>query len=135
MRERVDEIILERIRKDAIGDKATEFVEKGLHLGLTFLDRAIKREVELDPKEFKLVMDSVMAIHRVGQLEKGEPTDITAYEHMTPDELRSYLYDLAVSIGKKHQDILSPIDTGDADVPADARLKFYLPHNGEENEH
>lgn len=133
LKEEVDLKIIERIRKKAISEQTTEFVEKGLHLGLMFLDRAIKREIELTPKDFKLCMDSVMAIHRVGQLEKGEPTDITAYEHMNPDELRRYLLDVAITIGKKHDDILSPIDTKELDYPAEQRLNYYLPQDNQKD--
>lgn len=127
LKDKVDALLIARIRKKAVEEQATEFVEKGLHLGLMFLDRAIKREIEMTPKDFKLVMDSVMAIHRVGQLEKGEATDITAYQHMDPDELKRYLMDIAITVGKKHDDILSPIDTKELDYPAEERLKYYLP--------
>lgn len=91
LKDRVDETVLEKIRNKAIGGRAEDFVQKGLTLGLRFLDRALKNGDDLTPKDFKLIMDSVMGIHRVKQLETGGATDIAVYEKMSPEELRDYL--------------------------------------------
>lgn len=99
--------VLIEIRKKAVEDQAKEFVEKGLHVGLRFLDSCIARESELTPKDFKLVMDSVMAIHRVKQLEIGEPTNIDMYKGMNPRELREYLKTMEAKILGKHGELLS----------------------------
>ena len=91
LKERIDSQVLEKIRTEAIGDRAEEFVKKGLALGLRFLDRQIEKGTDFSPKDFKLVMDSVLGIHRVKQLETGGATDISVYEKMSPEELREYL--------------------------------------------
>lgn len=105
-RQKVDAKILEQIRNSKVADKADEFVAKGLEIGLKFLDRCIKRETEITAKDFKLITDAVMAIHRVAQLEKGAPTDIHAYETMTPEELSQYLIETRESLRQKHGELL-----------------------------
>lgn len=106
LRDKLDEFLLAKMRDEAVVDKAQEFVERGLHIGLKFLDNVIKRNIEIDVKDFKFIMDSVMAIHRVKQLEAGLATDIVAYEHMSPKELREYLAKTVVEVKSKHSEII-----------------------------
>lgn len=131
LKEHLDAKIIEAIRKDAIADKAEEFVNKGLQIGLAFLNKVIKRDVELEPKDFKLIMDSVMAIHRVKQVETGEPTDIVQYAAMTPVELREYLMTVAKQVGEKHGELLGYYQTG-TDVPVEGVLESFLPEKTQE---
>lgn len=74
------------------------------------LDRLIARETELDPKDFKLIMDSVMGIHRVRQLEAGEPTDIKKVDAMSPEELKKFMRDAYEDVMSKHGAILDSQD-------------------------
>jgi DNA-directed RNA polymerase subunit K/omega len=105
LRNRIDEAVITEIRAKAIAGKAEEFVHKGLTIGLKFLDRALKQESYLTPKDFKLVMDSVMAIHRVKQLEDGKPTDISVYDGMDPHKMGEYLIEVARQLKDKHGEI------------------------------
>lgn len=111
LKERLDEQLLLQIRASAISDKAEEFVQRGLSIGLRYLDRIVKRDIELDPKEFKLIMDSVLGMHRVKQLETGGPTDISMYEKMTPEELNTYILSLREEIAQEYPEILGEPQT------------------------
>lgn len=93
LREELDERILIESRRNAIEKKAEDFVNLGLDLGRVYLKRLLAEGVNIDVKEFKLVMDSIMAIHRVKQVEGGNPTDIVAYKDVSAEELRRMLTD------------------------------------------
>lgn len=122
LRGRIDEILCERIRAKVVSDRADELVSKGLEIGVKYMNRVLKREVELGAKDFKLVMDAVANIHRIGQLEKGEATDITQYKDMHPKQMAAYLVEVAQNLKKKHGDIYEiPVDV---DVPEDERLQL-----------
>lgn len=102
VKDRVDQKLIENIRKKAISDQSTEYIEKGLQVGLKFINRLLKRETEITPKDWKLVSDSIMAIHRVRQLETGKPTDISVYKDMSPEEVGAYLLQVQKELAAKH---------------------------------
>lgn len=108
LKERVDEGLIAEIRRTAVESKIDEFVQRGLKIGLRFLDRLEKDKQDLSVKDFKLVTDAIMAIHRVGQLEKGEPTDIVErnYNSMSQEEMRIYLYTMHKEINGKFGDVI-----------------------------
>lgn len=111
LKESLDEEILKEIRNEAISDKAEEFVFRGLDLGLKYLERVTKQGYTIDARDFKLIMDSVMAIHRVKQLETGNPTDISkAYDAMTPEDVKKHLLELKEEILKEHGEMLNYTD-------------------------
>lgn len=115
LRERIDTSIIERIRTEAVGKKAEDFVHKGMHIANKFLDNLIKRQDELSPKDFKLISDSIANIHRIGQLEKGAPTDIAMYQNMNPKQLRDYLMTTAKAVRAKYGEVVEiPVDV---DIP------------------
>lgn len=119
---RVDAKIIEGIRKKAVSQQSKEFIEKGLQVGLKFIDRLLKRGDEITPKDWKLVSDSIMALHRVHQLELGKPTDISAYEKMSPQEIQAYLLEMQKQVSAKHD--MSMFST-DNDVPEEELLAQY----------
>lgn len=114
IKERIDQQLIAKMRDKAVVKTAEEFVEKGLHIGLKFLDNVIKRNIELDVKDFKFIMDSVMAIHRVKQLEAGAATDITVYQNMSPKELKVYLEQTFIQVKSKHADIIEYLPEDEA---------------------
>lgn len=80
----------------------------GLDLGLKFLDRCIKKGTDFDARDFKLVMDSVMAIHRVKQLETGQATDISKeLNSLSPEQLKEYLISLKEEAIRDHGEVLT----------------------------
>lgn len=108
LKAKVDKQIIENIRKDAISEKAEKFVYMGLDLGLKFLDRCIKKGTDFDARDFKLVMDSVMAIHRVKQLETGQATDISKeLNSLSPEQLKEYLISLKEEAIRDHGEVLT----------------------------
>jgi hypothetical protein len=122
VKERVDQKIVEKIRKKAVSEQSKEFIEKGLQVGLRFIDRLLKREDEITPKDWKLVSDSIMALHRVHQLEIGKPTDISVYEKMSPQEIQSYLLTVQKQLAEKHE---MSMFAADNDVPEEELLAEY----------
>jgi hypothetical protein len=119
---RIDEKLLTNIRKKAISDQSKEFIEKGLQVGIKFISRLLKREDEITPKDWKLVADSIMALHRVHQLEVGKPTDIKVYEGMSPEQIKEYLLETQRQLAEKHDmSMFSPA----ADVPEEELLAQY----------
>jgi hypothetical protein len=122
---RVDERIITNIRKKALSESTKLFVEKGLAIGLKLVDRLMKREDEITIKDWKLLSDSIMALHRVHQLELGKPTDIKAYENMSPEQVKGYILEIQKQLGAKHE---MSMFAGD-DVPEDEILKEYLSGN------
>jgi hypothetical protein len=122
VKERVDQKIVETIRKKAVSEQSKEFIEKGLQVGLKFIDRLLKREDEITPKDWKLVSDSIMALHRVHQLEVGKPTDISVYEKMSPQEIQSYLLTVQKQLSEKHE---MSMFASDSDIPEEELLAEY----------
>lgn len=118
LKERIDEDLIAEIRRSAVESKVDEFVQRGLKIGLRFLDRLEKDKQDLSVKDFKLVTDAIMAIHRVGQLEKGEPTDIVErnYNAMTQEEMRIYLYTMHKEINGKFGDVVPLPDLSEPEV-------------------
>ena len=113
---------METIRKKAVSEQSKEFIEKGLQVGLKFIDRLLKREDEITPKDWKLVSDSIMALHRVHQLEVGKPTDISVYEKMSPQEIQSYLLTVQKQLSEKHE---MSMFASDSDIPEEELLAEY----------
>lgn len=119
---RVDFKIIENIRKKAVSEQSKEFIEKGLQIGLKLVNRLVKREEEISVKDWKLISDSIMAIHRIHQLELGKPTDISMYEKMSPEQMNAYLLEIQRQAGEKHEmSMFAP--TGD--VPEEELLAEY----------
>lgn len=132
LKDKVDAAVIEKIRTKAIGKRAEDFVNKGVALGEKFIDRLIRQDIPISVKDFKLIMDAVQSVHRVGRLEKGESTEIQAYQGMRPDELREYLVEVQKTISHKHRDILEvevfEVQTENRpDYPVDEKLMQYLP--------
>ena len=120
---RVDEGIITKIRRKAVSEQTKEFVEKGLQVGLKFVNRLLKREDEITPKDWKLVSDSIMALHRIHQLELGKPTDISVYEKMGEKEAKEDLLEMQKQLADKHEmTMFSPKE----DVPEEEMLREYL---------
>lgn len=128
VKERVDVKLIENIRKKAVSAQTKEYIEKGLQVGLKFIDRLLKREAEITPKDWKLVSDSIMALHRVHQLETGKPTDISVYEKMSPSEIQAYLLEMQKQVADKHD--MSMFAPGD-DIPEEELLEEYNRGNTE----
>lgn len=132
IKEKVDTKIIEDIRKKAVSEQTKEFVEKGLRVGLKFVDRLLKREEEIDPKSWKLISDSIMALHRIHQLELGKPTDISMYENMTPEQTMAFLRETQKQLGEKHEmSMFSPRE----DIPEEELLAEYKKHGGNSGVH
>lgn len=130
LRDRVDEAIIEGIRKEAIAKKAEDFVHKGMAIANKFLDNLIKRQDELSPKDFKLISDSIANIHRVGQLEKGAPTDISMYNNMDSRQLTDYLMATARTLKSKYGDYIEvPVDL---DIPREEQALAILAQESSE---
>jgi hypothetical protein len=107
MKEKLDAQILERVRHTGIEENAKTFVEKGLFIGNQILDRMIKRGDELTPKDFSTIMQAIVAIHRVKQLEGGEPTEISKkIETMSPEQVAEYVAESYKVLVGKHTDLL-----------------------------
>lgn len=107
MKEKLDAQILERVRSTGIEENAQTFVEKGLFIGNQILDRMIKRGEELTSKDFSSVMQAIVAIHRVKQLEGGEPTEISKkIETMSPEQVAEYVAESYKVLIGKHTDLL-----------------------------
>ncbi len=120
LKARVDETLIEKIRAKAVSQQTKEFVEKGLQVGLKFINRLLKREDEIQAKDWKLVSDSIANLHRIHQLELGKPTDISMYEKMSPDQIREYLATMQKELVEAHDmSMFSPRE----DVPTEERLK------------
>lgn len=107
MKEKLDLRILERVRAKGIEENAKTFVEKGLYIGNQILDRLIKRGDEMSAKDFSTVMQAIVAVHRVKQLEGGEPTEISKrIETMSPEQVAAYVQESYQVLVGKHQDLL-----------------------------
>ncbi len=124
----LDEQILKEIRQEAISEKAEKFVFKGLDLALKYIDRISRKGYEMDIRDFKLIMDSVQAVHRIKQLETGQATDISrSYDSMSPEEVKQYLQDLKQEIITSHGEMLNYTDI----TPEQALAQI----SGEDGEH
>jgi hypothetical protein len=122
IKEKQDERIIHDIRKKAISAQSKEFVEKGLKIGLKFVDRLLKREEEISAKDWKLISDSISNLHRIQQLELGKPTDIAMYESMSPEQMVEYLKEVQRQLGDEHEmSMFSPRE----DIPEDQLLAEY----------
>lgn len=122
IKEKQDEKLIHDIRKKAISSQSKEFVEKGLQVGLKFVNRLLKREEEISAKDWKLVSDSITNLHRIQQLELGKPTDISMYENMSPEQMVDYLKEVQRQLGDEHEmSMFSPRE----DIPEDELLAEY----------
>lgn len=126
LRVRIDEYQINRIRKKAIGQQVKDFLDKGLHLLNIQLNRWMKTGVDLDPKEFKLISDSIMGLHRVKRLEEGEATDIKQYEAFTPDQLTDYLTAVYTQVKSKHSDLIEYDVERFSDIPTEDYIQTFL---------
>lgn len=122
LKSRIDTQIIQKIRKKAVSEQSKEFVEKGLQIGLLLINRLLKREEEITPKDWKLISDSIANLHRIHQLELGKPTDISVYEKMTPQEVHAYLLETQRQLASKHD--MSMFAPGE-DVPEEELLAEY----------
>jgi len=104
-----DKKLIEEIRRKSIEHSATEIVEKGIHLCLSFLNSCINKNVPLTVKDFKLISDAIANMHRIKQLEAGEPTSIDSYKDMTPEEMRNFLIGAYREVYSKHKDFFLPL--------------------------
>ena len=122
IREKFDDKIITDIRKKAVSAQTKEFVEKGLQVGLKFINRLLKRESEISPKDFKLVSDAISNLHRIHQLELGKPTDISMYENMSPQQTVEYIKEVQRQLTSDHDmSMFAPRD----DVPEEELLAEY----------
>lgn len=111
LKDKLDLQILERVRSRSIEDHAQSFVEKSLHIGNRVLDNLIKRQDDLGVKEFGIIMASLSNIHRIKQLESGQPTDIIAKtQTMSPKELQAYVAESYANLLGKHKELVAPPD-------------------------
>ena len=126
LRAKLDAKILTNIRKKAVSEQTKEFVEKGLQVGMLLINRLLKREEEITPKDWKLISDSISNLHRIHQLELGKPTDISMYEKMSPEQMRAYLMDIQKQAAEKHpMSMFSPAE----DVPEEELLADFAQDN------
>lgn len=122
IKDRLDEQLISKIRQKAVSAQSKEFIEKGLQVGLKFINRMLKRETEVSAKDWKLVSDSISNLHRIHQLELGKPTDISMYENMSPQQLVEYLKETQRQLAIDHDmTMFSPRD----DIPEEELLAEY----------
>lgn len=123
LKEKEDEKIIYKIRKETVAQKSKEFIEKGMEVGLTFINRLLKRKEEITAKDWKLVADSIQNLHRIHQLELGKPTDISMYENMTPEQTLAYLKEVQHQLSEEHD---MSMFSQKEDVPEELLLAEYL---------
>lgn len=130
IKDQIDEKIISSIRKKAVSAQSKEFIEKGLQVGLKFINRMLKRETEVSAKDWKLVSDSISNLHRIHQLELGKPTDISMYENMSPEQLVEYLRETQRQLTKDHDmTMFSPRE----DIPEEELLAEYAKNKDGDN--
>lgn len=72
-----DEKILEEIRRKSISQQAEDVLNYSAGIVANHLRRWHEEGTHLPPKDLKVVADILTNVHRVNQLEKNKPTNIT----------------------------------------------------------
>lgn len=132
IKDKFDEKIIFEIRKKAVSAQTKEFVEKGLQVGLKFIDRMLKRGTEVSAKDWKLVSDSIANLHRIHQLELGKPTDISMYENMSPQQMLEVLQELQKQTATEHEMSMFA-QRGDGEIPEEELLAEYAKNKDGDN--